>query len=454
MRLDRFALRPSRFAQGLRVLLLHLHAESMTYAILRTAKLKSFGEIGGSLAHTYRTRHTPNADPARAHLNEHQGPGSAVAVREAIRARLPDRRRSDAVLCIEYFVGASPEFFQGGEDGQDYFKRASRWLKERHGADNVIAVSVHRDETSPHLVAYVVPLDEQGKLNAKSFLGGRTKLSAMQTEFAEKVGRPYGLERGIEGSKATHTTIRQYYAALDNSDFKHGRVTPKALEPRVLEKRLLTTTVESREQVAERLTMVVQSHYSPAMTLAGTASIDKRRAQEMARTAKEKDEALKAALRQLEVERARAVELSARFIDGLTEEQQNVLSVKAADQRRENWIAAEARRRAANLLDLAKRATGALLIFARKGVVAIDAAGSWKAVQWEEVERSAIRESITKNHSYYDAMQACLEYSPGQVSTDPDQADEALKLAAARDAFPKPRLPAKVAQHGEPGCSA
>ena len=43
----------------------------MAYAIYRTAKLGSFGEIGGSLSHTYRTRPTPNADESRIHLNEH-----------------------------------------------------------------------------------------------------------------------------------------------------------------------------------------------------------------------------------------------------------------------------------------------------------------------------------------------------------------------------------------------
>ena len=43
----------------------------MAYAIYRTAKLGSFGEIGGSLSHTYRTRNTPNADENKAHLNEH-----------------------------------------------------------------------------------------------------------------------------------------------------------------------------------------------------------------------------------------------------------------------------------------------------------------------------------------------------------------------------------------------
>jgi hypothetical protein len=94
------------------------------------------------------------------------------------------------------------------------------WLKAKHGAENVIATAVHRDETSPHLVAYVVPLDDQGKLNAKAFLGGKAKLSAMQTDFADSVGRKHGLERGLEGSKATHTAIREYYGHIGQAQEK------------------------------------------------------------------------------------------------------------------------------------------------------------------------------------------------------------------------------------------
>mgnify|MGYP003467690282 CR=1 FL=1 len=43
----------------------------MAYAILRTEKLKTMGNIGGSLAHNYRTRETPNAVPEPLHLNTH-----------------------------------------------------------------------------------------------------------------------------------------------------------------------------------------------------------------------------------------------------------------------------------------------------------------------------------------------------------------------------------------------
>jgi len=125
----------------------------MAYAILRTEKLKTMGNIGGSLAHNYRTRETPNAVPERLHLNTHDM-ASADEVKAAIVARLPEKRRSDAVLCVEYFIGASPDYFDGTDPkGERYFATAVEWLKERHGADNVVATSVHHDETSPHLGA-------------------------------------------------------------------------------------------------------------------------------------------------------------------------------------------------------------------------------------------------------------------------------------------------------------
>ena len=185
----------------------------MAYAILRTAKLKSFGEIGGSLSHNYRTRPTPNADSTRTPDNHHSV-SKRDLVMDGIKQRLPEKTRSNAVLCIEYLITASPEWsgWQDQKQEADFFKRSLEWLEHKHGKENVIATSIHRDETTPHLVAYVVPIDN-GKLNAREFLGGRAKLSKMQTDFHEKV-KDLGLERGLEGSKAEHKTVKEFYAEL------------------------------------------------------------------------------------------------------------------------------------------------------------------------------------------------------------------------------------------------
>ena len=232
---------------------------SKPYAILRTEKLKTMGNIGGSLAHNYRTRDTPNAVPERLHLNTHDM-ASADEVKAAIVARLPEKRRSDAVLCVEYFIGATPGYFDGTDPkGERYFATAVEWLKERHGAENVVATSVHHDETSPHLVAYVVPLDQDGKLNAKAFLGGRAKLTAMQTDFAQAVGR-HGLERGIEGSKAKHQSIRDYYAKVNQAESAVlPKITPEDVTPKksrgdgLLGRVGLQSYVETPEGIADRL---------------------------------------------------------------------------------------------------------------------------------------------------------------------------------------------------------
>jgi len=221
----------------------------MSYAILRVAKLKNFGQIGGSLAHTFRTRHTPNADPARTPLNEHHGPQTPAEIQAAFKEILPEKRRSDAVLGLEYLITFSPEFAQAN-DGAAYFEKARAWLIERHGAENVISTHVHRDETTPHMVAYVCPMKD-GRLRSTAFIGGPQMLSEMQTDFAQAVGREFGLERGVEGSNAKHQTIREYYARVNEAP-----LAAKVEFPREREKRGVVGK-ETDEEFATRVARTV-----------------------------------------------------------------------------------------------------------------------------------------------------------------------------------------------------
>ena len=63
---------------------------AMNYAILRTTKLKTMGNIGGSLAHSYRTIETQNADPNLTPKNHHSV-ATPEAVKQAIKDRLPEK---------------------------------------------------------------------------------------------------------------------------------------------------------------------------------------------------------------------------------------------------------------------------------------------------------------------------------------------------------------------------
>lgn len=168
------------------------------------------------MKHAFREQDTPNADAERTPDNTHIGAQSVSEGMAAFRDRLPEKHRKDAVLAIEYLITASPEVMQSKErSSQDnYFRDALKWLQDKHGAANVVYAGIHRDETTPHMYAYVVPRVGE-KLNCRQFLGGAKALSQMQTDFAEQVGSKHGLERGLEGSRARHTAIGQYYGRVN-----------------------------------------------------------------------------------------------------------------------------------------------------------------------------------------------------------------------------------------------
>lgn len=226
----------------------------MAYAIMRCKKLKGMGSVAGALKHCFRERETFNADPARTPDNEHGLADSTDKAMGKLREMLPEKRRKDAVLSVEYLITASPQWWKtASPDQQDeFFNRAHNWLADKYGADRLVVATVHRDETTPHLSAFVVPLTIDGRLSAKDFIGDRKRMSQDQTEFAQRVAS-LGLERGLEGSKAHHRTISEYYArvampapkvpAVDVPEPSVGeRLSPRKYGERVAESALAQLT--------------------------------------------------------------------------------------------------------------------------------------------------------------------------------------------------------------------
>jgi hypothetical protein len=393
----------------------------MAKAILRVEKLKTLGNVAGSLSHTYRTRETQNANPERFDDNTlHSSPETVLA---ALKARLPLKRRKDAVVCLEYFIGASPEWFVGRSqaDQDKYFADALAWLKLRHGADNVLDFSIHRDETSPHLVAYVVPLVD-GKLNAKRFTGGRTALSVMQTEFAKKVGLPYGLERGVEGSKARHTTIKEYYAGV-------GMVVPEktfveAPEPSMAER--LKPAV-----YGQRVADEVVAKFTPALNAARAQQVEleleRKRFKDLnARTARTGQRAKEATARAeaAEAEVQRLGEIVELFTPGEIEQarQRRAAELEAARVEAEKTaIRAERQRRVNAITGLLKSTVGAAHTFVQQAIDYLRDSPNTRRDGWRAVEAKTIEEAITQNGQEPDAVLRDLcELSPWLV-TDGEQ---------------------------------
>ncbi|WP_408595373.1 plasmid recombination protein (plasmid) [Paracoccus marcusii] len=109
-----------------------LHAPGpRSFAILRCAKIKTLGNMGASLQHTFRERDTPNADARRTPDNTVLvGGDTSRAVLDAWKDRAPENIRSNAVHGLEYFVGGSPEALKAmsREEQDAYFTDALDWL--------------------------------------------------------------------------------------------------------------------------------------------------------------------------------------------------------------------------------------------------------------------------------------------------------------------------------------
>lgn len=273
------------------------------YAIMRCKKLSGMGSVAAALQHCYRERETPNADAERTPDNEHRAARSTDEAMGRLRELLPEKRRKDAVLAVEYVMTASPEWWAKATPQQQaaFFDQAQGWLAAKYGADRIITASIHRDETTPHLSAFVVPLTQDGRLSAKEFIGGRDKMRADQTSFAKAVEH-LGLQRGIEGSKARHTRIQAFYEALERPQVGHVTISPEAVQPRaykpegLMERLGVLKRVETPDAVADRLTKAVRQGYDPALQAAAGAREMRKKAKEAQDTARDLRDRLKPVL--------------------------------------------------------------------------------------------------------------------------------------------------------------
>ncbi len=250
----------------------------MGYSILRTQKLKDKGSVRRSLKHAFREQDTPNADASRKEYNIHIGAKSADEAMQKFNARLPDKVRKNAVLAIEYLITGSPEVvnFMTESAHNRFFNTSLDWLKARHGAENIIYAGIHRDEHTPHMYAYVVPIDERGKLNCRAFLGGRHALSEMQTDFAENVGKTFGLLRGVKGSKATHQRVSQFYGQINQFD----PTVEVPHERQIVKRGLLRNEYESDFEFSERVSSSVLKQLEPTIEKSRLSTLEGRRKRE------------------------------------------------------------------------------------------------------------------------------------------------------------------------------
>ena len=185
-----------------------------------------------------------NADPTRTHLNRVliEYPDGVHGRDEAIAHRLNTagiRRKitHDQVRVVRVVLsGTHEDMMDIQENGRldEWCSDSIQWLQATFGKDNVVAAHLHLAEKTPHIHAAVVPIvtgerrkakkeqtDGKRKYRKKSYsvrlcaddLFNRQTLIAYHDNYA-RVMTKFGLQRGVQGSEARHTTTMQYYRDL------------------------------------------------------------------------------------------------------------------------------------------------------------------------------------------------------------------------------------------------
>ena len=171
-------------------------------AFLRIKKLKGGGIITVAARHNRRVIQaemgaTGSIDPTRSCLNETlAGPLTAADVgqlaKDLMTAAGVVKLRKDAVMGLEIVFSLPPGH---ALDDRAYFTACSEWAGAAFGgAQNVLSVDIHRDESQPHCHVLLLPLID-GRMDGSNLIGGKQKLMALQKDFHLKVAALYGLSK-------------------------------------------------------------------------------------------------------------------------------------------------------------------------------------------------------------------------------------------------------------------
>ena len=219
--------------------------------ILRVGKVHATGRStpASVQGHLARSRPTPNADPGRSASNVWLV-GSADQNLDADIASVmrkagvdPARLRKDAVLANDILLSISPEWFRPGDPEAHgtwdearlaAFKTEAQAMLTRTFGARVVSAVLHLDEATPHVQAVIVPIMRR-KTGDGFRLSGRDafnpeRLTVLQQDWEDRM-RPHGVGPRTRGSRATHTTLREFYGALGAFQETEGRVSLEVAEP-------------------------------------------------------------------------------------------------------------------------------------------------------------------------------------------------------------------------------
>lgn len=296
----------------------------MAYTVtVRQAGVKR-AEVGALLTHEYRktlehdgttTQHdNENIDPTRSHLNrdyifrngELEPLIKVSDIHEELDRRLENAGgtrtlkdgsvkkiglRSDAKVLRNFIVQLDPEHTGTVEEWEqkpeaerqkDLSLMVDTLIKDHigglYGKENLLSMTLHMDEKSPHIHLMVTPIDDEGRIRNESFIKNKSDMRKFWDGARTKLrDAGYEAEMVTRDVDAKHETLRQFKTRTGKAKAEALELEEKARkqreemekEAREAEKRLRADLEEQIKQARLNLTNDLKSAREELETVQG-----------------------------------------------------------------------------------------------------------------------------------------------------------------------------------------
>ncbi len=161
--------------------------------------------------------------------------------------------RADAVLCRNLILQLDPDYYKTAtkkEQENSYFAMLG-WATKTFGKQNMVGVSIHRDETHFHIHVMFTPVTSNGRLSQKDWFPNPASLREMHADFrTDMTNKGYNINMNKQPSRKH----------LSDSDFK----TLKESEERIND---INNKEQTLKQIANAVIQREQSVFANETTL-------------------------------------------------------------------------------------------------------------------------------------------------------------------------------------------
>lgn len=259
--------------------------QEKSYCVMTLEKVHSMANLQIRHEHNFREIELKHVDSDLSDNNRELVNASGMDYKDLWYRRMKDLElkhgkpvvaRKNAVLAYEIVT----TFTRGANVDVDAWAAANKkWMEDTFGAENVLSMQLHLDETTPHIHTIVIPIDERDRLCAKTFTGGKAKMKHLHNTYG-KAMEPLGLSRGERYSRTKKEDLGRFYAQVNKAAKAHAP-TMEANEPvesyvqrvnRYIQDIEMETLYEKKKwkryaELQQTKTAQMYAHYSEAIKL-------------------------------------------------------------------------------------------------------------------------------------------------------------------------------------------